>query len=249
MCVGHRPGGLEIVTTTPANDVRAHALTKTFGPRRRPVSALDGINHVFAPGSFTAVMGPSGCGKSTLLHCLAGLERPSTGTVELCGRRLETMNERSLTKLRRDHVGFIFQDYNLMPGLTVDENLILPGRLSGRRPSAAAIGSVLDEVGLSGLGNRRPAELSGGQQQRVAIARIMIATPRVLFADEPTGALDRPTAAVVLGLLRRAVDTLGMTLVMVTHDEDAAAWSDEVLRLDAGRIVNRGRRSEVGVLR
>lgn len=227
------------MTTQTTNDVRAHALTKVFGSRRQPVTALAGINHVFASGTFTAVMGPSGCGKSTLLHCLAGLEQPSTGSVALCGMRLDGMGERALTKMRRDHVGFIFQDYNLMPGLTVGENLTLPGRLSGRRHDSAEVRDALEEVGLGGLERRRPTELSGGQQQRVAIARIMISAPRVLFADEPTGALDRPTASAVLALLRRAVDRLGMTLVMVTHDEDAATWADEVLRLEAGRIVSR----------
>jgi putative ABC transport system ATP-binding protein len=200
------------------------------------VPALDGITVGFASGSFAAVMGPSGSGKSTLLHCAAGLDRPTSGSVVLAGREIGGLKEPRLTAARREHVGFVFQTYNLVDALSVWDNVLLPQRLAGTRPDRRWAREVLDRVGLAGRAKARPSELSGGQQQRVAIARAVAARPDVIFGDEPTGALDLTTGREVLGLLRQVVDDLGATVVMVTHDPAAAAWADRVVFLADGRV-------------
>ena len=211
-------------------------ITKTYRSKAGAVDALRGVSYHFARGSFTAVMGPSGSGKSTLLQCAAGLDQPTTGAVVLGGVTLRGLNEVALTKLRREEMGFVFQAYNLLPSLTVYDNVALPLRLTGRRPSRGDVHRVLDQVGLEGKAKRRPAELSGGQQQRVAIARALITQPSVFFADEPTGALDSGTSRQILGLLREATDRAGQTVVMVTHDPVAAAYAERVLFLSDGLI-------------
>jgi putative ABC transport system ATP-binding protein len=211
-------------------------ITKTYRSKAGSVDALRGVTYHFARGSFTAVMGPSGSGKSTLLQCAAGLDQPTTGTVVLNGTALNGLNEVELTKLRRAEMGFVFQAYNLLPSLTVYDNVALPLRLTGRRPSRNDVHGVLDQVGLQGKAKRRPAELSGGQQQRVAIARALITRPSVFFADEPTGALDSGTSRQILTLLREATDRAGQTVVMVTHDPLAAAYAERVLFLSDGLI-------------
>jgi putative ABC transport system ATP-binding protein len=207
------------------------------GPTR--VTALAGVTVDFAAGTFTAVMGPSGSGKSTLLHCAAGLDRPTAGRVAVDGVRLEDLDETGLTLLRRERVGFVFQSFNLISVLTAEQNVALPLRLAGRAAGADRLAAALAEVGLSDRARHRPVELSGGQQQRVAIARAMVTRPAVLFADEPTGALDSRSSRQVLELLRALVDEHGQTIVMVTHDPAAAAVADEVLLLADGQIVDR----------
>ena len=192
----------------------------------------------FAKGSFTAVMGPSGSGKSTLLHCAAGLDRPTSGSVLLAGRDLATMREIELTALRRDRIGFVFQAFNLLPSLNVEQNVALPLKLAGRRVEKELIRRVLIEVGLGDRRGHRPGELSGGQQQRVAIARALVTLPEVVFADEPTGALDTRSAREVLLLLQNAKNAAGQTIVMVTHDPVAASYADRVLFLADGRVVD-----------
>ncbi|MEU0369051.1 ABC transporter ATP-binding protein [Streptomyces sp. NPDC006283] len=216
--------------TTPA--VRLTALHRVH----RDVAALDGVDLDFSAGSFTAVMGPSGSGKSTLLQCAAGLDRPTSGVVEIDGIALGALNERRLTLLRRDRIGFVFQAYNLVPSLTAAQNVGLPLRLAGRRPSRADVCEALARVGLQGRSEHRPGQLSGGQQQRVALARALITRPAVLFADEPTGALDTVTSREVLALLRGLVDREGQTIVMVTHDPVAASFADRVVFLVDGRV-------------
>ncbi|WP_055611880.1 ABC transporter ATP-binding protein [Streptomyces phaeochromogenes] len=227
-------------TTGPTGDwaVELRGVRRQYGRGASAVHALRGIDLALPRGSFTAVMGPSGSGKSTFLQCAAGLDRPSGGTVRLGGTDITGMSENKLTALRRSRLGFVFQAFNLLPSLTVEQNVVLPMRLAGHRPDRRRAAEVLGQVGLDGLGRRRPGQLSGGQQQRVAIARALVTRPDVVFADEPTGALDTTTAAEVLGLLRQAVDGLGATVVMVTHDPAAAAWSDRVLFLADGSIVD-----------
>ncbi|WP_033328025.1 ABC transporter ATP-binding protein [Streptomyces yerevanensis] len=219
--------------------VELRSVRRQYGRGGSAVHALRGIDLALARGSFTAVMGPSGSGKSTFLQCAAGLDRPSGGTVRLGGTEITGMSENKLTALRRERLGFVFQAFNLLPSLTVEQNVVLPMRLAGHRPDRRRAAGVLAQVGLDGLGRRRPGQLSGGQQQRVAIARALVTRPDVVFADEPTGALDTRTAGEVLGLLRQAVDGLGATVVMVTHDPTAAAWADRVLFLADGSIVDR----------
>jgi putative ABC transport system ATP-binding protein len=210
-------------------------LTKRYGRGRRSVTALDGVSLSFAAGSFTAVLGVSGSGKSTLLQCAAGLERSSSGAVRLCGKELSRLSQRKQAVLRRQRVGFVFQELNLLPELTVAENVALPLRLDRRPAGKADIEHAASRVGLSGGQlRRRPAELSGGQQQRVAIARALITRPDVIFADEPTGALDPHTAAGVLRLLRDAAD--GTTVVIVTHDPQVTRFCDRAVFLYAGRV-------------
>ena len=201
----------------------------------REVTALDGVSVGFAAGTFTAIMGPSGSGKSTLLQCAAGLDRPDAGTVTVDGTDLGRLGEAGLARLRRTRIGFVFQAFNLLPMLTAEQNVGLPLRLAGRRPARATVRRALAEVGLAGRERHRPDAMSGGQQQRVAIARALVAGPAVVFADEPTGALDTATGTEILGLLRGLVDT-GQTVVMVTHDPAAAAAADRVLTLTDGRI-------------
>jgi putative ABC transport system ATP-binding protein len=210
--------------------VDLQGVRRTFGR----VVALRDVSLTVPGGQFVAVMGATGSGKSTLLHCAAGLDRPTAGRVLLAGRDVTRMREARLTRLRRDRVGFVFQSYNLLSELTVRQNVALPGRLGGPRPREAD--DVLATVGLAGMGDRPVGELSGGQRQRVAIARALITGPAVIFADEPTGALDPTTGDHVLGLLRRAVDTDGVTVVMVTHDPGSAAWSDRLVLLRDGTI-------------
>jgi putative ABC transport system ATP-binding protein len=210
--------------------VEMDSVSRSFGA----VPALREVSLRVPAGRFVAVMGATGSGKSTLLHCAAGLDRPSAGRVRLAGREITRMREGPLTRLRRDRAGFVFQSYNLLSELTVRQNVALPGRLGGPRPRK--IDEVLAAVGLDGLGRRPVGELSGGQRQRVAIARALITGPAVIFADEPTGALDPTTGAQILALLRTAADRDGVTVVMVTHDPVAAAWSDRVVLLRQGRV-------------
>jgi putative ABC transport system ATP-binding protein len=218
--------------------VAAAALTRTYGAGESAVHALRGVSLEIPAGQFTAVMGPSGSGKSTLMHLLAGLDTPDGGRVEIAGEDITRMSDRELTRLRRRHIGFVFQSFNLLPTLSAQENVVLPLAIAGRRPAAAELDALLERVGLLERRDHRPAELSGGQQQRVAVARALIAHPTVLFADEPTGNLDSQAGAEVLGLLREAVDRDGQTTIMVTHDPRAAAIADRVLSLADGRIVS-----------
>ena len=213
-------------------------VSKTYGRGQSSVHALRGVTAAFNEGTFTAVMGPSGSGKSTLLHVAAGLDRPDRGDVHIAGDDLGRKSQSALTRLRRDRVGFIFQAYNLMPALTVAQNIELPARLSGRRADRAWLAEVAARVGLTERLGHRPAQLSGGQQQRVAIARALVTRPDVLFADEPTGALDSRTGAEILDLMRECTDREGLTIVMVTHDPLAASHADGVLFLADGRIVH-----------
>jgi putative ABC transport system ATP-binding protein len=216
--------------------ITLEAVSKVYGKGRGAVAALREVSISLPRGGFTAVMGPSGSGKSTFLHCAAGLDRPTSGTVRLGDTDLSGLTETRLTELRRERAGFVFQSFNLMAALTVAQNITLPLRLAGRRADPDRLADIVHRVGLEDRTGHRPAQLSGGQQQRVAIARALITTPEVVFADEPTGALDTMTAREVLTLLRTTVDTLGQTIVMVTHDPVAAAYADEVLFLADGRI-------------
>jgi putative ABC transport system ATP-binding protein len=209
---------------------------KVHGQGDGKVVALDGVSAGLWPGSFTAIMGPSGSGKSTFLNVAAGLDRPSAGSVTVAGTDLSRLSERKLTILRRERIGFIFQAFNLMPSLTVAQNIALPLRLDGRRAKRSQVREVAARVGLEDRLRHRPAQLSGGQQQRVAIARALITRPEVLFADEPTGALDTRTGLNVLALLRELVDQDRRTVVMVTHDPRAAAHADRVILLADGRL-------------
>ncbi|MFI8460967.1 ABC transporter ATP-binding protein [Kitasatospora sp. NPDC085464] len=214
------------------------AVSKVYGKGRGAVAALREVTVRLPRGGFTAVMGPSGSGKSTFLHCAAGLDRPSSGTVRLGDTDLSRLSETKLTELRRERAGFVFQSFNLVSSLTVEQNVTLPLRLAGRRADAGRLAGLLRRVGLQERAGHRPGQLSGGQQQRVAIARALISDPEVVFADEPTGALDTMTAREVLTLLRQTVDELGQSIVMVTHDPVAASYADEVLFLADGRIVD-----------
>ncbi|RBM16019.1 ABC transporter [Prauserella sp. PE36] len=222
---------------TPAA-VELRGVSRHYGGKHAQVRALDDVSVAFAQGSWTAVMGPSGSGKSTLLHCAAGLERVSAGQVLLGEHDLTAADDAELTALRRSEIGFVFQSFNLIASLTAEQNVTLPLKLAGQRVSAKAVRQVLASVGLDERRRHRPRELSGGQQQRVAIARAMVTRPRVLFADEPTGALDSTSARQVLRLLREMVDGVGQTIVMVTHDPAAAASADSVMFLSDGRIVD-----------
>ncbi|GAA2575979.1 hypothetical protein GCM10010424_20850 [Streptomyces lienomycini] len=216
--------------------VRLCSVSRRYGSGAGSVAALDDVSVAFRRGTFTAVMGPSGSGKSTLLQCAAGLDRPTSGSVVVGGTELTGLSGRRLTLLRRDRVGFVFQAYNLLPSLTAEQNVVLPLRLSGRRPPRGRVGEVLRQVGLADRARHRPTELSGGQQQRVALARALITRPEVLFADEPTGALDSQAGREVLALLRGTVDREGRTVVMVTHDPVAASCADRVVFLVDGRV-------------
>jgi putative ABC transport system ATP-binding protein len=216
----------------PAGALRS--VTKTYGRGAAAVHALDGVSIEFAPRSFTAIMGPSGSGKSTLVQIAAGLDRPSSGEVELSGHPLHELDETQRTELRREHVGFVFQSFNLMPTLTVTQNVALPLKLAGRKVSKARVAEILHQVGLSARSRHRPHQLSGGERQRVAIARALIAEPAITFADEPTGALDLNVAHEVMELLRSTVPTV----VMVTHDPVAASYAERVVFLADGRLVD-----------
>jgi putative ABC transport system ATP-binding protein len=219
--------------------IAGHELVRRFGEGPTAVEALRGVDVEFARGSFTAIMGPSGSGKSTLMHILAGLDRPTSGWVELSGTRLDRLSDHDLTVLRRERVGFVFQTYNLLPVLTAEENIVLPVRIGGERPDAGWLEELLRATGMGDRRAHRPSELSGGEQQRVAVARALLSHPEVVFADEPTGNLDTKAGRGVLELLRKAVDDYGQTTVMVTHDATAAAIAEEVLFLADGRIVDR----------
>ncbi|MFC4332764.1 ABC transporter ATP-binding protein [Streptomyces andamanensis] len=219
-----------------AQALRLVKVTKTHGSDGGAVRALDGVTLGLERGTFTAVMGPSGSGKSTLLRCAAGLERPDAGIVMVDGEELSGGDEAALTRFRRERIGFVFQQYNLLETLTVAQNTVLPLRLAGRRVDRRRVREVLDSVGLGDRLGHRPDQLSGGQRQRVAIARALVTEPRVVFADEPTGALDTRSARDVLRLLGDAVRVHGRTVVMVTHDPVAASWADSVLFLADGRL-------------
>jgi putative ABC transport system ATP-binding protein len=223
------------IATAPA--VAATAVTRRYGDGESAVDALRGVTLEVPAGQFTAVMGPSGSGKSTLMHLLAGLDTPSSGTVEIGGEDITTMSDKQLTKLRRKHIGFVFQQFNLLPTLTAEENILLPLSIAGRKPDKADLEALIARVGLEDRRRHRPSEMSGGQQQRVAIARALISSPTVLFADEPTGNLDSASGSEILALLREAVELDGQTTLMVTHDAHAAAAADRVVFIADGRIV------------
>jgi len=226
------------VTATPI--VTAVDLRRRFGEGEAAVDALDGVTLELPAGAFTAIMGPSGSGKSTLMHCLAGLDKPTGGIVTIDGIELGTLDDKKLTELRRDKVGFIFQSFNLLPVLTAQENIELPLKIAGRDVDGAWRDQIVQTVHLGDRLTHHPAELSGGQQQRVAVARALISKPAVVFADEPTGNLDSQSSSEVLRLLRQSVDELGQTVVMVTHDANAAAIADRVVVLADGKIVHDG---------
>jgi putative ABC transport system ATP-binding protein len=217
--------------------IEAIAVARTYGEGEAAVHALRGVSLEVERHRLTAVMGPSGSGKSALMHILAGLDRPDGGTVSIDGTEISSLDDDALTKLRRSHIGFIFQFFNLLPMLTAEENILLPLEIAGSRPDPGWHEEVMRKVGLADRRTHRPAELSGGQQQRVAVARAVVTKPVVMFADEPTGNLDSRTGAEILGLLRETVDSLGQTTVMVTHDPQAAAIADRILFLDDGHIV------------
>jgi putative ABC transport system ATP-binding protein len=222
----------------PGSAARAIAATKTYGKGDGAVVALDRVDVEFAAGAFTAIMGPSGSGKSTLMHCLAGLDELTSGQVLIGDVDLTTLNDKHLTLLRRDKVGFVFQAYNLVPTLTALENITLPMDLAGRKPDRAWLDQVVDTIGLRDRLEHRPSELSGGQQQRVAVGRALAGRPQIIFADEPTGNLDSRSSAEILDFMRRAVRELDQTIVMVTHDPSAASYAERVVFLADGRIVD-----------
>jgi putative ABC transport system ATP-binding protein len=219
----------------PSAAVSAFDLVRRYGDGDSAVEAVRGVSLEVPAGQFTAIMGPSGSGKSTLMHLLAGLDRPTEGSVEIAGQDITTMSDKKLTLLRRKHIGFVFQAFNLVPTLTAEENVTLPLSIAGKKIDRAWVDSVLQRVGLDDRRSHRPAELSGGQQQRVAVARALVTEPTVLFADEPTGNLDSHTSAEVLALLGEAASVYGQTIVMVTHDEGAAEAADRVIHFVDGR--------------
>ncbi|HYO39251.1 MAG TPA: ABC transporter ATP-binding protein [Nocardioidaceae bacterium] len=222
-------------TTTAAMAVD---VSKSYGIGDAAVTAVDDVSVGLAQGEFTAIMGPSGSGKSTLLHMLAGLDRPTSGQIYLGDTEITSLKDKTLTLLRRDRIGFIFQSFNLLPTMTAAENIVLPLRIAGRKPDEQWVASIIETVGLAERVGHRPSELSGGQQQRVAAARALASRPQIVFADEPTGALDSASGAELLAFLRTAVNELGQTVVMVTHDATAAAYADRVIFLADGRIVD-----------
>jgi putative ABC transport system ATP-binding protein len=237
------PTTVTTVTTGPGTSTgtaaaRADHVSKLYGTGEATVVALDDVTVGLGRGQFTAIMGPSGSGKSTLLHVLAGLDRPSSGEVYLGDTEITTLRDKALTLLRRDRIGFIFQSFNLLPTMTAAENIVLPMRIAGRKPDDQWVASIVETVGLAGRLGHRPAELSGGQQQRVAAARALASRPEIVFADEPTGALDSKSGSELLRFLRTAVDELGQTVVMVTHDPAAACYADRVIFLADGRTVD-----------
>jgi putative ABC transport system ATP-binding protein len=217
--------------------VAAHDLTRRYGQGDTAVDALRGVSLDVRAGELVAVMGPSGSGKSTLMHILAGLDTPSSGTVEIAGTEITGLNDADLTRLRRKHIGFVFQFFNLLPMLNAEENVLLPLSIAGEKPDRAWLDEVLEKTGLTARRAHRPSELSGGEQQRVAISRALITKPTILFADEPTGNLDSKTGGEILDLIRESVDTYGQTIVMVTHEPRAAAIADRILFLADGLIV------------
>ncbi len=227
-----------LIPSTTGVAAQVRDLTKVYGSGQAEVRALDGVSLDLYERQFTAVMGPSGSGKSTLMHCCAALDRPTSGSVVVGGTDLANLKDKELTRLRRDRIGFVFQSFNLVPTLTARENILLPLSIAGRRPDSDWYDAVVATVGLGDRLGHKPNELSGGQQQRVAVARALVSRPRVVFADEPTGNLDSRSSAEVLELLRSSVDDHGQTVVMVTHDPIAAAYTDRVVFLADGRVVD-----------
>jgi putative ABC transport system ATP-binding protein len=249
MAVTDEPESNASATSPNGAVVTATEITRRYGEGDTAVDALRGVSLDVAPGQLTAVMGPSGSGKSTLMHILAALDRPTDGYVTLAGTRLGQLSDTEITKLRRKHIGFIFQFFNLMPMLTAEENVVLPLSIAGRKPDPKEFEELLDKVGLKDRRKHRPSELSGGQQQRVAIARALVTKPTVIFADEPTGNLDSKTGGEILDLLHSAVETYGQTMVMVTHEARAATYADRILFLADGVIVkDLGRANEEQIL-
>jgi putative ABC transport system ATP-binding protein len=226
------------VSTSNGQVVVAEGVSRRYGEGQAAVDALVGVSTAFERGRFTAIMGPSGSGKSTLMHILAGLDRPTAGSVFLDGQEISGLDDRALTKLRRDKLGFVFQFFNLLPVLTAEENLLLPLSIAGRKPDQEWVDQLVHTVGLDERRTHRPAELSGGQQQRVAVARALVSKPAVVFADEPTGNLDSKSSGEVLGLLRGAVDHFEQTVIMVTHDPAAAAHADRLITLRDGELAH-----------
>jgi putative ABC transport system ATP-binding protein len=228
------------VSTQNGNVVVAEGVTKRYGAGEAAVDALAGVSTGFERNRFTAIMGPSGSGKSTLMHILAGLDKPTAGTVTVDGEEITDLDDKELTRLRRDKLGFVFQFFNLLPVLTAEENLVLPLSIAGRKPDQAWVDQLVATVGLDDRRTHRPSELSGGQQQRVAVARALVSKPAVVFADEPTGNLDSKASQDVLKLLRQAVDSFGQTVIMVTHDPAAASHADRLITLRDGEVVQDG---------
>ena len=239
---------VDVAERAPAAVVAAKDLTRRYGEGDTAVDALRGVSLEVQQGKLTAVMGPSGSGKSTLMHILAALDKPTSGSVWIAGTDLGELNDTETTKLRRQHIGFVFQFFNLLPMLTAEENIVLPLTIAGEKPDKEWREELLKKVGLDDRRTQRPAELSGGQQQRVAIARALVSRPTVVFADEPTGNLDSKTSGEILELMRDSVDSLGQTTVMVTHDPHAAAIADRILFLADGLIVRDMPRSEPGAV-
>jgi putative ABC transport system ATP-binding protein len=235
---------VDVAERAPSAVVAARDITRRYGEGDTAVDALRGVSLDVAQGKLTAVMGPSGSGKSTLMHILAALDRPTSGSIWVAGTKLGELNDTQITKLRREHIGFVFQFFNLLPMLSAEENVLLPLTIAGEKPDPAWKEELLKTVGLDDRREHRPAELSGGQQQRVAIARALISKPTVVFADEPTGNLDSKTGGEILELLRHSVEAMGQTTVMVTHDPRAAAIADRILFLADGVIVRDMPRAE-----
>jgi putative ABC transport system ATP-binding protein len=239
---------VDVAERAPSAVVAARDITRRYGEGDTAVDALRGVSLDVAQGKLTAVMGPSGSGKSTLMHILAALDRPTSGSIWVAGTKLGELNDTQITKLRREHIGFVFQFFNLLPMLSAEENVLLPLTIAGEKPDPAWKEELLKTVGLDDRREHRPAELSGGQQQRVAIARALISKPTVVFADEPTGNLDSKTGGEILELLRQSVEEMGQTTVMVTHDPRAAAIADRILFLADGLIVRDMPRAEPAVV-
>jgi putative ABC transport system ATP-binding protein len=236
--LGIRIDTVTLVSSLDGKVVEASGVSRRYGEGAAAVDALVDVSTGFERGRFTAIMGPSGSGKSTLMHILAGLDKPTAGTVLLDGQEITGLDDGELTELRREKLGFVFQFFNLLPVLTAEENLVLPLSIAGRKPDQAWLDQLVRTVGLEDRRTHRPAELSGGQQQRVAVARALVSKPAVVFADEPTGNLDSKASEDVLRLLRQAVDEFGQTVIMVTHDPAAAAHADRLITLRDGRIVH-----------
>ena len=228
--------------------VTATGLHRRYGEGETAVDALRGVSLEVHSGRLTAVMGPSGSGKSTLMHILAGLDKPTEGEVSIAGHTLTNLDDSDLTKLRREHIGFVFQFFNLLPMLTAEENILLPLSIAGQKPDEAWLEELLRRTGIGDRRSHRPSELSGGEQQRVAITRALVSRPTVVFADEPTGNLDSKTSGEILDLMRDSVETLGQTTVMVTHDARAAAIADRILFLNDGEVVKDLPRSDAAVV-